>query len=513
MSIIFNEEARGKIQAGVNKLADAVSSTLGPKGRNVAIKNEFGIINVVHDGVTVAKNVVLEDKYENMGVDIIREASIKTNDVAGDGTTTSAVIARALVNEGIRNVASGTNPMTIRTGIEEGVKLVVEDLRKQAVKITTKEDSENVATISAQNETIGMLVADAFEVVGKDGVVDIEKTSEFLMSMDVKEGLEVERGYASHYFSNTESNEYRVNAPAILFINGRVDTINSIIPILEETMQFGRSLLIMVEDMGQGVLANIVVNKMQGKLDICVVKTPFYGRRRKDFLEDITMLTGANLIDLEAGYKLEDISYTDLGTCGSLISTADSTRFIGFKADKEDIEDKIAFLKEDMGTADEFERTILEERISNLSGVVVTIKVGAYSETEAKELELRVEDSVNATREALNGGVVAGGGMALLDAREVLKGNQDNLGMKVLYEALRKPASKILENAGLDAGEVLALRGKKGFDVVSNKYVDMIKTGIIDPVNVTISALQNASSVAIMLLTTECLLNNQEDKK
>lgn len=512
--IIYGDEARQKLKDGVDKIANAVTTTLGPKGRNVAYQTPIGRPKVVHDGVTVARQIELKDDFENMGAQLVLEASENTNDSAGDGTTTSILLAQAIVDEGLRNVSAGTNPMTIKRELEEATGLVVDKLKEMSKKITTKEEKEQVATISAQDEKIGKLIAEAMEQVGDDGVITIEEGKGFDIELEFKEGIHFDRGYASPYFvTNIGKMEAEISEARILFVDYRIDNVSELITALDEIHSATKRLVIIAEDFDDQILGTLVLNKVQGTMQLLAVKAPQVGSRRTDMLEDMAILTGGKLISEKTGRKLISVTADDLGKAEKVISKKDETIIIGGKHNKEEVESRVSYLKEQIkNTSTEYDELKLKERLAMIRGGIAVFNVGAMSEVEQREKKLRVEDAVNATKAAVEEGIVAGGGIALLQARKVLE-NSDKLGHKIIYSSLKAPAKKILENAGLDAGEYLGkYTDKKGFDVMTMEYVDMIKSGIVDPTKVTRNALQNAVSVANMVITTDCLIVEEEDK-
>lgn len=518
--VIYGDQARAKLKLGVDKLAKAVVVTLGPKGGNVGLDKSWGAPQVVHDGVTVAKEIELEDKFENMGAQLVKEASQKTNDKAGDGTTTATLLAQALVDEGLKNVSAGANAMILRKGLEKGAEVVVEELRKLAKPISTKEEKAQVAKISAQNDEIGNMIAEAMEKVGPNGVITVDESKGFDMELEYKEGMQFDKGYASAYFvTNPEKMEAVIEDPYILVTDAKISNLQELLPMLENFVKVSKNLVLIADDVDGEALAVLVVNKIKGTFNALAVKAPGFGDRRKALLEDIAVLTGATLISEELGRKLDSVVLTDLGRAERVISDKDTTIIVGGRGTPEDVKKRISLIEKqiDQSTSD-YDKEKLHERLAKLSGGVAVINVGAASETELKEKKLRVEDAVNATKAAVEEGIVPGGGVALLNAREALNNLQltgeEATGVKVLYAALDKPVRAIVTNAGEDAGKVLGeiqrLAKEKGpnlgFNVLTMQYVDMVKEGIVDPAKVTRSALQNAVSVANMILTTECLV-------
>ena len=510
--IIYGEEARQKLKAGVDKIANAVTTTLGPKGRNVALQMPWGRPKVVHDGVTVARDIELTDKWEDMGAQLVKAAAEKTNDVAGDGTTTSMLLAQALVTEGIKNVSAGANPMTLKRELETAVDKIIKYLDKSSKKITTKEEKQQIATISAQDPEIGMLIAEAMEQVGDDGVITVEEGRGFGVELEYKEGIHLDKGYASPYFvTRREKMEAIIDKPYILLIDENIDNVRELMTALDNIAKVTTNIVIIANDFDDNVLGTLVINKIQGKAKFLAVKAPHAGARRSDILEDIAITTGASVISENAGRKIEAITIDDLGQAETVISTKDETTIIGGAGKKELVKDRVKLIKkliEESPT--DFDREKLKERLSMMTNGIALISVGAPTEAEQVEKKLRVEDAVNATKAAVEEGIVAGGGVPLYGASKALKGS--DLGHKIVKEALTYPIKKIIENAGLDAGEIVAGLNGNGFNVMTMKYEDMIESGIIDPTLVVRSALQNALSVATMVITTECLVNYAEDE-
>ena len=526
--IIYGEDARTKLKAGVDKLARAVATTLGPKGRNVGLDKSWGTPQVVHDGVTVAKEIELEDKFENMGAQLVKDAASKTNDVAGDGTTTATVLAQALVEEGLRNVSAGANPMIVRKGLEKAAEAVVAEIKKLSKPISTKEEKTQVATISAQNEEIGKLISEAMEKVGSNGVITVEESKGFEMELEYKEGMQFDKGYASPYFvTNPDRMEAIIEEPYILVTDAKISNLQELLPMLEGFVKVSKNLVIISEEVDGEALATLVVNKIRGTFNALAVKAPGFGDRRKAMLEDIAVLTGATFVSEETGRKLDSVKVEDLGRADRVISDKDNTTIVGGKGDAKLIQQRVEQIaKQIEQTTSDYDREKLQERLAKLSGGVAVINVGAATETELKEKKLRVEDAVHATKAAVEEGIVPGGGVALLHAREVINAlgleGEEKTGGKILYNALEKPARMIITNAGEDAGKVLGeiTRLEKeqnnpnlGFNVLTMKYIDLVKEGIMDPTKVTRSALQNAVSVAIMVLTTECLVSEAPKKE
>ena len=521
--LIYSDEARKKLLDGINKLANAVATTLGPKGRNVALDKKWGVPNVVHDGVTVAKEIELEDPFENMGAQLIKEAASKTNDVAGDGTTTATILARAIAEEGLKNITAGTNPMTMKRGVEFGVELVVEALRKSAKKVSTKEEKAQVATISAADETIGNLIAEALEKVGDDGVVTVEESRGFETNVEYKEGMEFDRGFVSLYFvTDAAKMESSIENPHILITDKKISAISDLLPLLEKLVQTTKDMVIIAEDIEGEALATLVVNKIRGTMNILAVKSPGFGDRRKEMLEDIAVLTGGTLISEDTGIKFESVTPDMLGKADRVTSDKDNTIIVGGKG-KNKIEARIAQIRTQIEkTTSDFDKEKLEERLAKLAGGVAVVSVGAATEVELKEKKERVNDAVQATKAAIEEGYVVGGEVALIRAAKALNASKaegdEAVGVKILRHALREPLRSLAANAGSDAGwvvrEVEKSEGNRGFNALTGKMEDLVKAGVIDPVKVTRNALQNAASIAIMVLTTEALITDKpEDKK
>lgn len=513
--IRFAEEARKSLEVGVNKLADTVKVTIGPKGRNVILEKKFGTPLITNDGVTIAKEIELEDPYENMGAQIVKEVATKTNDVAGDGTTTATVLAQAIIREGLKNVAAGANPILLRKGINKGVEVAVNALQDQSRPIENKESIAQVASISAGDEEVGKMIADAMEKAGKDGVITIEESKSMNTTLEVVEGMQFERGYLSSYMANDmEKMEANLSEPLILITDKKITNIQEILPILEQIVQAGRKLLIIAEDVEGEAIATLVVNKLRGTFEVVAVKAPGFGDRRKAMLEDIAILTGGQVISEELGLDLKDAELSMLGRASSVKITKETTVIVNGAGDKLAIQDRITVLKRMIeDSTSEFDREKLQERLAKLAGGVAVIEVGAASETELKEKKLRMEDALNATRAAVEEGIVAGGGSALVgiisiveDLANTLTG-EEKTGAHIIAKALQEPLKQIAINSGLE-GAVIVENVRKaekgiGFDALNEKYVNMIEAGIIDPTKVTRSALQNAASVAGTFLTTE----------
>jgi chaperonin GroEL len=528
--LAFSEDARRRLKAGVDILASAVATTLGPKGRNVALDRKFGSPTITHDGVTVAKEIELEDPYENMGAQLLKEAATKTNDIAGDGTTTSTVLAHAMVTEGLKNLAAGSNPMLLKRGIEAAAKAVAEAITKASIKVTEKDEIASVAAISAQDKEIGSLIAEVMDKVGKDGVITVEESKGLEFETEYVEGMQFDRGYISAYFvTDPEHMEARVEEPYLLIHDKKISAATDIVPILEKLVQIGkRELIVIAEDVDGEALATLVLNKLRGMLNVVAVKAPGFGDRRKAMLQDVAILTGGTVITEELGRKLESVTINDLGKAGKVVATKDDTTIIEGAGEKPKIKGRIDEIKVeiDKSTSD-YDKEKLQERLAKLSGGVAVIRVGAATETELKEKKHRVEDALSATRAAVEEGIVPGGGVALINAMEMLKDlklefDDENVGVAIVKRALEVPLKKIAENAGQDGAVVLETVRRQqvekknksfGYDVMQGEYVDMIKAGIIDPAKVTKGALENAASIASMILTTEALVTDIPEKE
>lgn len=517
--IVFNEEARKSLLTGIDAVADAVKVTIGPKGRNVILEKKFGAPQIVNDGVTIAKEIELEDPLENAGAQLLKEVSSKTNDVAGDGTTTASVLAQAIVREGLRNLTAGANPMCIKRGMDKGVKLAVEKIKDMSQPVDSKEKLAQVATISAgNNHEIGELIAEAMEKVGHDGVITVEESKSFGTTLKVVEGMQFDKGYISPYFvTDPERMESVLEDAYVLCVNKKINLIADLVPILEQVARDGRSLLIIAEDVEGEALATLVVNTMRKVLRAVAVKAPGFGDRRKAMLEDIAILTGGEMFTEELGIKLENITVQMLGKAKRVTVTKDNTTIVVGDENKAKVEERVKLIKRQIEASDsEYDKEKLQERLAKLSGGVAVIEVGAASEVELKERKLRIEDALNATRAAKEEGIVPGGGVALLRVMQEMEENintcgyatdDEKVGYRILLDALHIPLKQIAENAGCK-GDVVVEHVKKlpeneGFDAMSNEYVDMFKEGIVDPAKVTRSALENAVSVGSMLLTTE----------
>ncbi|MBK6430357.1 chaperonin GroEL [Candidatus Amarolinea dominans] len=528
--ISFSEEARRNLKVGIDALANAVKTTLGPKGRNVALDKKWGAPTVTHDGVTVAKEIELADPYQNMGAQLLKEAATKTNDIAGDGTTTATVLAQAIVHEGLRNVAAGANPMLLKRGIEKGTAAVVKAIRSQAIEITTKEEIANVAAISAQDREIGDLIAAVMDKVGKDGVITVEESKGLLFETEYVEGMQFDRGYISAYFiTNAERMEAVLENPYILITDKKISAAADIVPLLEKVMVSGRrEIVIVAEDVDGEALATLVLNKLRGMFNVLAIKAPGFGDRRKAMLQDIAVLTGGSVITEELGRKLETTQITDLGRADKMVSTKDNTTLVGGAGESGEIKGRIEQIRAeiDKSTSD-YDKEKLQERLARLAGGVAIIRVGAGTEVELKEKKHRVEDALSATRAAVEEGIVPGGGVALLNAVSALDDvatdfEDEKTGVKLLRRALEEPMRQLAVNAGQDGAVVVenvrraqdaAGNPRIGYNVMSETYVDMVKEGIIDPAKVTRGGLENAASIAAMILTTEALITDIPEKE
>src|SRR6266478_6101497 len=510
---------------GVNILANAVRVTLGPKGRNVVLGKNFGSPTITKDGVTVAKEIELKDKYENMGAQMVREVAIKTNDKAGDGTTTATVLAQAIFREGVRNVAAGANPMLLQRGIQLATDQIVAELEHLSKKVKGKEELTNVATVSANNDhVIGKLISAAMEQVGKDGVVTVEESKTLQTELELVEGMQFDRGYLSPYFiTNQDRMEAVLDEPMILLHEKKISAMRDLLPLLEQTVGSGRALLIIAEDIEGDALATLVVNKLRGTIKVCAVKAPAFGDRRKAILEDLAVLTGGRVITEDLGIKLENVQITDLGSAKRVIVDKDNTTIVQGGGDRKAIQGRIATIRKQIEeTTSDYDREKLQERLAKLTGGVAVVKVGAPTETAMKEIKTRVEDALNATKAAAQEGIVVGGGVALLRAARVLDQVTDSdsdalTGVKIVRRALEEPLRRIAENAGLDGavivGKVEELKGTRGFNAATGEYEDLAAAGILDPTKVVRTALQNASSIAGLLLTTDAAVTDAPEPK
>ena len=527
--LVFSDDARRHLKVGVDAVAEAVVTTLGPKGRNVALDRKFGAPTITHDGVTVAKEIELENAFENMGAQLLTEAATKTNDIAGDGTTTSTLLAHAIVTGGMKNLAAGANPMLLKRGIEAGTKIIAEKLTKGAIPVKTKEDIANVASVSAQDREIGELIAEVFDKVGNDGVITVEDSQGLQFETDYVEGMQFDRGYLSPYFITDPENMEAVIETAYLLIHDKkISAAQDLVPLLEQLVQTGkRDLVILAEDVDGEALATLVLNKLRGMLNVLAIKAPGFGDRRKAMLQDIAVLTGASVISEETGRKLESAQVADLGQAEKVISSKDDTTIIGGKGKAKEIKGRIEQIRVeiDKSTSD-YDREKLNERLAKLSGGVAVIKVGAATETELKEKKHRVEDAVSATRAAIEEGIVPGGGVALINVMSALdkvkmEYEDAQVGVTIVKRALEMPMRKIAENAGKDGSVIVdtvrRMQKEKendriGYDVLAEDFVDMVKAGWIDPAKVTRGALENAASIAAMILTTEALIADKPEE-
>ncbi len=519
----FNEEARRGLEAGVNKLADTVKVTLGPKGRNVVLEKKWGAPTITNDGVTIAKEIELDDPYENMGAQLAKEVATKTNDVAGDGTTTATVLAQAMVKEGLRNVAAGANPMDLKRGIEAAVEKVVEAIGDMARDIETSEEIANVASISANNDsTIGKVIAEAMEKVGKDGVITVEEGQTFGLELEFTEGMQFDKGFINFYFiTDPDRQEAVLEDPYILIANQKISSVNDLVPVLEKVMQSGKSVLIIAEDVEGEALATLVVNKIRGTFSSVAVKAPGFGERRKAMLQDIAILTGGTVISEEVGLKLENVTLDMLGRARKVVVSKDNTTVIDGDGSESDVKARIKQIEREIESTDsDWDREKLQERLAKLSGGVVVIKVGAATEVELKEKKHRIEDAVSATRAAVEEGIVPGGGVALLRAQTAIDkirggGGDEKTGRNIVRKAIEEPLRQIAVNAGFEGGVVVehvrSAEGNVGFNAATGEYTDLVAAGVIDPAKVTRSTLQNAASIAALLLTTEALVAEEKE--
>jgi len=521
--LIFSDDARQKLLKGVNILAKAVVTTLGPKGRNVALDKKWGAPSIVHDGVTVAKEIELEDPFENMGAQLIKEAASKTNDVAGDGTTTSTLLAQSIVTQGMKNITAGANPMQMKLGINKGVAAIVEEIKKMSKPVKNDEEITQVATISSASPAIGAKIAEALKMAGRDGVVEVEESKGFEMTIDHKEGMEFDNGYVSPYFvSNADKMEAEIDDPVILITDKKVSAIADLLPFLEGAVKVTKNIVIIADEIDGEALATLVVNKLRGAFNLLAVKAPGFGDRRKAMLEDIAILTGGSVISEDTGRKLDSVTVEDCGRADKVWADKDNCRIIGGKGQKSSIVARIASIKKEVERTDsDFDKEKLQERLAKLSGGVAVINVGAATEIELKETQERVKDAVEATRAAVEEGIVPGGGVTLLRAAKVLdkvvaENDDEKVGLEILKIALRQPVRLLAENSGADAGWVMRKveEGQKdfGFNALTMEFGSMLSQGILDPAKVTRSALQNAASVASMILTTECLITDLPSK-
>jgi chaperonin GroEL len=520
----FDEAARRGLEAGVNKLADTVKVTLGPKGRNVVIEKKFGAPTITNDGVSIAREVELEDAFENMGAQLVKEVATKTNDVAGDGTTTATVLAQALIREGLRNVAAGANPLGLRKGIDKAVKAAVDSIKEQSKEIDSKTEIAQIAAISAADGAIGDVLADAIDKVGKDGTVTVEESNTFGIELEFTEGMQFDKGYLSPYFvTDTERQEAVLDEPLILFANQKISAVHDLVPILEKVMQTGKPLLIIAEDVEGEALATLVVNKIRGTFTSVAVKAPGFGERRKATLQDIAVLTGGQVISEEIGLKLDTTTVDLLGTARRVIVTKDDTTVVDGGGSEDEVKGRIAQIRREIDDTDsDWDREKLQERLAKLAGGVAVVKVGAATEVELKEKKHRIEDALSATRAAVEEGIVAGGGTALVRSRSAVQKVIDSLegdeatGASIVAKALAEPLRCIANNAGLEGSvmvrQVESESGSVGLNAATGEFEDLVKVGVIDPAKVTRSALQNAASIAGLLLTTEALVADKPEK-
>ncbi|MEY4365876.1 MAG: hypothetical protein RLZZ305_1220 [Actinomycetota bacterium] len=522
--IAFDEEARRGLEAGMNKLADAVRVTLGPKGRNVVLEKKWGAPTITNDGVSIAKEIELEDPYERIGAELVKEVAKKTDDVAGDGTTTATVLAWTMVREGLRNVAAGANPMTLKKGIEAGVAAAVESIRALAKEVDSKEQIAQVASISAADAEIGSMISEAIDKVGKDGVITVEESQTFGMEMDLVEGMRFDKGYISPYFvTDPDRMEAQLDDPYLLLVSNKITNVRDMLPVLEKVMQSGRPLVIIAEDVEGEALATLVVNKIRGTFKSVAVKAPGFGDRRKAMLQDMAILTGGQVISEEVGLKLENVTLDLLGRAKRVIITKDETTLIEGAGAEADIKGRINQIKTEIDNTDsDYDREKLQERLAKLSGGVAVLKVGAATEVELKEKKHRIEDAVSTTKAAIEEGVVPGGGVALLRAQAAVTAAADKLtgdeatGARMVAKSLEGPIKQIAENAGLEGGVVVekvkSLKGTEGLNAATGEYQDLVKLGVIDAAKVTRSALQNAASIAALFLTTEAVIADKPEE-
>lgn len=521
--VLYNEEARKALLKGVDQLADAVKITLGPKGRNVVLDKKYGAPNIVNDGVSIAREIELKDPFENMGAQLVKEVATKTNDVAGDGTTTATLLAQSMIHEGMRNVAAGANPMVLKKGIEKAVDVLVGEIKKKAVSVDTKAKIAQVASVSSADSTIGNLIADAMEKVGNDGVITVEDSKTMGTSLKVVEGMQFDRGYLSPYMvSDAEKMECVMNDPYILITDKKIPVIQDIIQLLEKVVQAGKELLIIAEDVEGEALATLVVNRLRGTFKCAAVKAPGFGDRRKAMLEDIAVLTGGQVISEDMGRKLDSASIEDLGTAHQVRITKDNTTIVGGAGDKAAIASRVEQIREQLKVAtSQFDKDKLQERLAKMSGGVAVIEVGAATEVEMKDKRLRIEDALNATRAAVEEGIVAGGGTTFVDIQKELDGikaeGDVKTGINIVRHAVEAPIRQIASNAGMEgaivAEKVKAAKVGIGYNAAEDKYEDMIAAGIVDPAKVTRSALQNAASIAALVLTTEAIVGDEPEDK
>ncbi|MFA6423861.1 MAG: chaperonin GroEL [Candidatus Magasanikbacteria bacterium] len=517
--ILYSDDARHKLLNGVNILANAVKVTLGPRGRNVVLDKGYGAPTITKDGVTVAKEIEVEDKFENAGVELVKEVASKTNDDVGDGTTTATVLAQAIVREGLKNVTAGANPVALKRGIDKAVEMIVKELKENISKPVDEDEIANVAAISANDKEIGAKIAEAMKAVGKDGVITVEESQSFGMEIETVQGMRFDKGYVSHYMvTNSDRMEAEYMDPSILITDKKISSIHDILPLLEKIAQSGKKdLVIIADDIDGEALATLVVNKLRGTFNVLAVKAPGFGDRRKEMLQDIAVLTGAKVITEELGMKLDATTLEDLGSAHKVTANKENTTIVKGKGDEKTVQDRVAQIRKLIELSDsDFDKEKLQERLAKLAGGVAIIRVGAATETEMKEVKHRIEDAVGATKAAVEEGVVPGGGVALIRAAKVLEGmkmtHEEEVAVKILRRALEEPLRQIAENAGIDGAvvveEVKKLSGNMGYNVATEQYEDLVKSGIIDPTKVTRSALQNAASIAGMFLTTEAIVTD-----
>src|SRR5512137_3042487 len=523
--LVFSEDARRRLQNGIDIVATAVATTLGPKGRNVAIDKKFGSPTITHDGVTVAKEIELQDPFENMGAQLLKEAATKTNDIAGDGTTTSTVLAHAIVVEGMKNLAAGANPMLLKRGIEAATKAVAEKINQQAIPLETKAEIANVASISAQDRIIGELIAEVMDKVGKDGVITVEESKGLEFETEYVEGMQFDRCYISAYFiTDPDHMEAAISEPYLLIYDKKISAATDIVPVLEKMVQVGkRDLVIIAEDIDGEALATLVLNKLRGMINVCAVKAPGFGDRRKAMLEDIAILTGGKCITEDLGIKLENLEVNDLGRAKSIVIDKENTTIVEGAGKTSEIQGRVNQIRRQIEeTTSDYDREKLQERLAKLAGGVAVINVGAATETEMKEKKARVEDALHATRAAVEEGIVPGGGVALircLEAIDKVKGSNEDerIGVDIVKKAIEFPTRELANNAGVEGSvvveEVKKRKGNEGYNVADNEYEDLVKAGVVDPKKVTRTALQNAASIAGLLLTTECLITEIPEKE
>lgn len=523
--ILFNEQARLKLKAGVDKLANTVKVTLGPKGRNVVLDKGFGAPTITNDGVTIAKEIELEDKFENLGAELVKEVATKTNDVAGDGTTTATLLAQAIITEGLKVVAAGAEPMAIRRGIEKGVAAVVADLKKMSKPVKSNEEIAQVASISAQDDEIGKAIAEVMDKVGQDGVVTVEESQTFGLEKEVVEGLQFDKGYVSPYLiTDTTRMEAVYNDAHILITDKKISSLGDILPLLEKIAQSGKKDLVIIADDIEGeALATFIVNKIRGTFNVLAVKAPGFGDRRKEMLKDIAVVTGGQVVTEDTGMKLDTTTLEHLGSARKVIATKETTTIVDGKGEKSAIDSRIAEIRNELANTDsDFDKEKLQERLAKLSGGVAVLKVGAATETEMKEKKIRIEDAIQATKAAVEEGIVVGGGVALLRARKALESmtitqDDEKVAIKILWSALESPVRQIALNAGKESSVVLAKilehEGNHGYNAANDTYGDLVKEGIVDPTKVTRTALQNAASITALMLTTEAIVTDKPEEK